>query len=63
VIVTYRGIDRCDYCGQLLEEMQWLVGLCRQCERATKETASKEVPAASGTSLGETCPENRRKWA
>ena len=33
----YRGIDHCDACGQLLEQMQWLVGLCRACEEAAKQ--------------------------
>ncbi len=34
--VTYHGIDCCDNCGQLLEQGQWLCGLCRACEQAQK---------------------------
>ena len=34
--MTYHGIDNCDHCGQLLEQGQWLVGLCKTCERIQK---------------------------
>ncbi len=36
LVVQYHGIDRCDRCGQLLEDGQWLAGLCRACEQAQK---------------------------
>ena len=32
----YHGIDRCDRCGQPLEQGQWLVGLCQSCEQVQK---------------------------
>ncbi|MFQ5848050.1 MAG: hypothetical protein ACE5IQ_10345 [Candidatus Methylomirabilales bacterium] len=31
--MPYNGIDKCDQCGKPLEEGQWLIGLCRACER------------------------------
>ena len=31
--MTYTGIDKCDHCGQPLEQGQWLVGLCALCEQ------------------------------
>ena len=31
--VNYYGIDHCDKCAKPLEDRQWLVGLCRNCER------------------------------
>ncbi len=34
--MAYHGIDKCDRCGQSLEEGQWLVGLCRACEAGVK---------------------------
>ena len=34
--MNFFGIDRCDNCGQLLEDGQWLVGLCKTCERIQK---------------------------
>ncbi len=39
--MTYHGIDRCDNCGQPLEDGRWLAGLCESCERAVK--AAKRV--------------------
>ncbi len=34
--MTYRGIDKCDGCGQPLKKGQWLSGLCKACEGAAK---------------------------
>ncbi len=34
--MTYTGIDKCDHCGQPLEDGQWLSGFCRACEMAQK---------------------------
>ncbi len=31
--IHYYGIDHCDKCAKPLEDRQWLVGLCRKCER------------------------------
>ena len=36
LVVQYHGIDRCDRCGQPLEDGQWLSGLCERCEQAEK---------------------------
>jgi len=37
LLVQYHGIDRCDRCGQPLEDGQWLSGLCRVCEEAVRK--------------------------
>ncbi len=42
--MTYRGIDKCDGCGQPLKKGQWLSGLCKACEAAAK--APKEPTEA-----------------
>ncbi len=34
--MTYRGIDKCDGCGQPLKKGQSLSGLCKACEEARK---------------------------
>ncbi len=39
-IVTYKGINFCDRCGQTLEEGRWLSGVCGGCEEKAKEHAS-----------------------
>ena len=31
--MPYRGIDRCDRCGELLDRGGWLSGLCKVCEK------------------------------
>ena len=36
MLVQYHGIDRCDNCGQPLEDGQWLLGLCLVCEQGQK---------------------------
>ncbi len=40
-VVLYHGIDRCDRCGQPLEQGQWLSGLCKSCEQAQKAPRKK----------------------
>ena len=33
----YYGIDRCDRCGQPLEEGRWLAGICAACDQTLKK--------------------------
>jgi predicted amidophosphoribosyltransferase len=42
--LTFRGLDRCDGCGILLEPTDQLAGLCAQCKR-TLLKASKSRPS------------------
>ncbi len=46
--MAYHGIDKCDRCGQSLEEGQWLVGLCRTCERKENRKHGRETNKAPG---------------
>ena len=52
--MVYSGIDKCDECGRPLEKGQWLVGLCRGCEKAAEGGRATREPVAasriSGTS-------------
>ena len=46
--MTYRGIDRCDACGRLLEQGQWLSGLCKRCEKAAREREVEILKSKKG---------------
>ncbi len=35
--MKYSGIDRCDHCGQPLEERRSLSGICAKCEAVAKD--------------------------
>ncbi len=48
LVVQYHGIDRCDRCGQPLEDGQWLVGLCRACEQKANRKYGGETKKAPG---------------
>ncbi len=48
--VTYSGIDRCDSCGRLLEDGQWLCGLCKRCEQERQD--AQMAPPRRGRSTG-----------
>ncbi len=47
--MTYRGIDRCDRCGKVLEKGRWLSGICAKCEEAEKPTKGRPVENVKST--------------
>ncbi len=40
--MSYDGIDKCDYCGQPLEEGRSLAGICEACEQSLRRVETAE---------------------
>ncbi len=44
----YKGINFCDRCGEPLERLQWLSGLCKRCEKKANEREARIVKPRKG---------------
>jgi len=45
-VSPYRGIDKCDRCGRLLEKGRWLSGVCKACAQETSKTKTSSPDTA-----------------